>query len=92
MFCRGRVNDGFIDRAPPDAYKGYPSVFVSVGAAEAFRRECEQLVELMRTDGVNVELDVQEDAVHDFLGFTIVPSKKARENVMIRVQSWVDAL
>ncbi|KAJ7210018.1 Alpha/Beta hydrolase protein, partial [Mycena pura] len=53
------------NRAPPNSYKGYPSVFVSVGAAEAFRRECEQLVELMRTDGVNVELDVQADAVHD---------------------------
>ncbi|KAJ7466940.1 Alpha/Beta hydrolase protein [Mycena latifolia] len=80
------------NRAPPNAYKGYPPTFVSVGDAEAFRRECEQLVELMRTDGVDVELDVQEDAVHDFLGFSIVPSNKARENVMVRVQSWVDAL
>ncbi|KAJ6546645.1 Alpha/Beta hydrolase protein [Mycena vulgaris] len=80
------------NRAPHNAYKGYPPVFVSVGDAEAFRRECEQLVALMRTDGVDVELDVQEDAVHDFLGFTIVPSEKARENVMVRVQSWVDAL
>ncbi|KAJ6550457.1 hypothetical protein DFH09DRAFT_1086716 [Mycena vulgaris] len=80
--CGGRISDSFMNRAPHNAYKGYPSVFESVGDAEVFRRECEQLVALMRTDGVDVELDMQEDPVHDFLGFTIVPSKKARENVM----------
>ncbi|KAJ7579746.1 Alpha/Beta hydrolase protein [Mycena floridula] len=80
------------NRAPPNSYKGYPPTFVSVGDAEAFRQECEQLVELMGTDGVNVELDVQKDAVHDFLGMTIVPSEKARESVMVHVESWVAAL
>lgn len=47
----------------------------------------------MRADDVDVTLDVQKDAVHDFLGTgSIVPSEKARKVVMEQVCDWVEAL
>ncbi|KAK0459343.1 uncharacterized protein EV420DRAFT_1479330 [Desarmillaria tabescens] len=52
-----------MDRDPKESYTGYPQNFTSIGDAEAYQRECEQLGEQMRSGGVDVTLDVQTDAV-----------------------------
>jgi hypothetical protein len=47
----------------------------------------------MRQDGVDVTVDVQIDAVHDFWGMgSIVPSEEARKKVALRVYEWVMGL
>jgi len=81
------------DLAKPGSYVGYPRTFVSVGDAEAFQRECDQLVALLQNDGVEVSYDVQRDAVHDFWGWSIaVPSNAARERLAERVYAWIAGL
>ncbi|KIJ40324.1 hypothetical protein M422DRAFT_49241 [Sphaerobolus stellatus SS14] len=76
--------------APPGSYKSYPRTFISIGECEAFRRECEQLHQLMIAGDVDVTLDVQPDAVHDFWGFgDLVPSVKAREALAVNVVNWI---
>jgi acetyl esterase/lipase len=81
------------DLAEPGSYVGYPRTFVSVGDAEAFQRECDQLVGLLQNDGVDVSYDVQQDAVHDFWGCSIaVPSNAARERLAKRIYAWIAGL
>ncbi|KAF8627858.1 hypothetical protein AX15_004205 [Amanita polypyramis BW_CC] len=76
--------------APNGSYTGYPRTFISVGGCEAWRRENQELRDLMFLDGVDVAFDVQEDAVHDFWGFgDIVPSKKARAQVAKVAMEWI---
>ena len=60
----------------------YPPTFVSIGDAESLREENEQLVELLRGDGVDVMLDVQKDAVHDFISMNAIPLDQARESAI----------
>jgi acetyl esterase/lipase len=79
--------------APAGSHIDYPPTFISVGECEAWRRENEQLRDLMIQDGVDVTFDVQEDAVHDFWGFgNMVPSAKARTQVARNVTEWVSSL
>ncbi|KIL66998.1 hypothetical protein M378DRAFT_322995 [Amanita muscaria Koide BX008] len=81
------------NKAPPRAYADYPSTFISVGELEAWRRENEQLCDLMIRDGVDVTWDVQEDAVHDFWGFgDMVPTKRARDQVAKHAVEWIHGL
>lgn len=81
------------NRAPPGSYPGYPPTFLSVGDAEAFQRECTELADRMKADGVDITFDVQKDAVHDFLGMgSAVPSEKARKAVMVHATEWVSEL
>lgn len=79
------------DLAPSGAYIGYPKTFVSVGECEAFKRECEELVSKMVSDGVDVNFNIQADAVHDFWGL-VGPSDRARAQLANDVEAWVDAL
>ena len=46
----------------------------------------------MVSDGVDVNFNVQADAVHDFWGFGGVPSDRARAQLSLDVEAWVDAL
>ncbi|KAF5371594.1 hypothetical protein D9758_003459 [Tetrapyrgos nigripes] len=78
------------NRAFPGSYKSYPPTFISIGDAEALKREAEQLHHLMKNDGVNVILDEQPDASHDFLGVPIIPNDKARENAIVRACEWIE--
>jgi len=79
--------------APSGAYIGYPKTFISVGECEAFKRECEELVSKMVSDGVDVIFNIQADAVHDFWGFGGgIPSDRARAQLSYDVEAWVDAL
>ncbi|KAF8154206.1 Alpha/Beta hydrolase protein [Crassisporium funariophilum] len=78
--------------APPGSYTNYPRTFISVGDCDAFRRECEQLAGVMAVDGVDVTLDMQPDAVHDFWGFKGVPSDRARTLVAKHVVEWLEEL
>ncbi|KAK2460207.1 hypothetical protein APHAL10511_007798 [Amanita phalloides] len=79
--------------APTGSYVGYPKTFISIGECEAWRMENEQLRDAMVRDGVDVTLDMQEDAVHDFWGFgDIVPSKKARAQVARNAVDWISSL
>jgi acetyl esterase/lipase len=81
------------DLASPGSYVGYPKTFISIGDAEAFQRECEQLAQLLQTDGADITLDIQKDAVHDFWGAgEIVPSEAARKQLAQKVYQWIDAL
>ena len=81
-----------IDLAPSGAYVGYPKTFISIGEWEAFKRECEQLASKMVADGVDLIVNIQKDAVHDFWGFGGVPSDRARAQLSQDVEAWVDAL
>lgn len=84
---------GSANRAPPGSYKSYPRTFISVGDAEALQRECTELYTLMHNDGVDVTLDVQKDAVHDFYGLgPLMPHETARANVTKRLVSWVEGI
>ena len=81
------------DLAPSGAYIGYPKTFISVGECEAFKRECEELVSKMVSDGVDVDFNIQADAVHDFWGFDVgIPLARARAQLAYDVEAWVDAL
>lgn len=81
------------DLAPPGIYKGYPKTFLAIGDCDGFQQECDQLADLLRTDGVDLTYDVQKDAVHDFWGVgSIVPSEPARERLAKHVAEWVDTL
>ena len=80
------------DLAPSGAYIGYPNTFISVGECEAFKRECEELVSKMVSDGVDVIFNIQADAVHDFWGFGGIPLDRARAQLSHDVEAWVDAL
>ncbi|KAK7021972.1 hypothetical protein VNI00_017121 [Paramarasmius palmivorus] len=80
------------NRTPPGSYTAYPPTFVSIGDAESLREENEQLVELLRGDGVDVTFDVQKDAVHDFISMDAIPSDQARESAVQSACSWVDRL
>uniref|UniRef100_A0A0W0FTG0 Alpha/beta hydrolase fold-3 domain-containing protein n=1 Tax=Moniliophthora roreri TaxID=221103 RepID=A0A0W0FTG0_MONRR len=80
------------NRAPPGSYTGYPPTFVSIGDAESLQQEVEQLVGLMKNDGVEITLDVQKDATHDFLAMDIVPSDSAREQAIQSACEWVDKI
>jgi acetyl esterase/lipase len=82
--------DMWTDRAPRGSYKDYPPTFISIGEAEALKREAEQLFNLMENDGVKVTLDKQPDASHDFLGVPIIPNDKARENAITRACEWIE--
>ncbi|KAF9269686.1 alpha/beta-hydrolase [Marasmius fiardii PR-910] len=78
------------NRAPVGSYTGYPPIFVSVGDAESLQKENEQLVELMRNDGVDVVLNVQKDAVHDFIAVSkLMPSEAARREAMNKACEWI---
>jgi acetyl esterase/lipase len=80
------------DLAPAGSYIDYPRTFISIGGCEAWRRENEQLRDLMVQDGVDVTFDIQEDAVHDFWGFgSAVPSTKARTQVARNATEWISA-
>ena len=47
----------------------------------------------MVSDGVDVNFNIQTDAVHDFWGFgTGFPSDRARTQLSYDVEAWVDAL
>ena len=93
MVATGMLISVISDLAQPGSYVGYPKTFVSVGDAEGFQRECDQLVGLLQNDGIDVTYDVQQDAVHDFWGWSIaVPSNAARERLAKRVYAWIGAL
>jgi hypothetical protein len=49
-------------------------------------------VSKMVSDGVDVILNIQADAVHDFWGFGGIPSNRARARLAYEVEAWVDAL
>ncbi|KAK7440991.1 hypothetical protein VKT23_016771 [Stygiomarasmius scandens] len=92
------------NRASPNSqiYSGYPPTFLSIGSAECLCREVYQLYELLKGDGVDVEIDVREDAVHDFMAFPstgpsrggliTIPNERARVGVMERAAEWVGGL
>ncbi|KAK0459317.1 uncharacterized protein EV420DRAFT_1479311 [Desarmillaria tabescens] len=70
--------------APKESYTGYPKNFISIGDAEAYQREREQLAEQMRGGSVDVTPDVQKDVVHDLFGMAlpVIPSEIARAQVL----------
>ncbi|KAL0950276.1 hypothetical protein HGRIS_010256 [Hohenbuehelia grisea] len=80
------------NRTPSDGFKDYPPIFVSVGDAEAFKRECDELVDKLRKDGVDVTYDVQKDAAHDFWGALVVPNDAARARLAENVYQWLAEL
>ncbi|KAK0212261.1 hypothetical protein DFS33DRAFT_1376775 [Desarmillaria ectypa] len=79
------------NRAPKESYIGHPKIFISIGDAEEYQRECEQLADQMRGGGVDVTLDVQKDAVHHFFGMAlpVIPSEVARAQVLENVKAWL---
>ena len=81
-----------LDRSPPGAFAPYPKTFISVGECDAFHEECRQVAEKMKEDGVEVLMDTQKDAVHDFVGTDIVPSAPAREKALQLATSWLAEL
>jgi hypothetical protein len=46
----------------------------------------------MVSDGVDVTFNIQADALHDFWGFSGIPSDRARAQLSHDVEAWVDAL
>ena len=46
----------------------------------------------MKEDGVEVLMDTQKDAVHDFVGMDAVPSDPAREKALQLAASWLTDL
>jgi len=81
------------NRAPGETFAGYPRTFISLGGAEAFVEEARELAEKLERNGVDVALDVQPDAVHDFLAFPeVFPSERAREELKKAVVGWVKSL
>lgn len=57
-----------------------------------FRQESEQLVNVMRSDDVDVFWDVQNNAVHDFWGLDGAPSERARSELEENVVTWISSL
>ena len=47
------------NRAPGETFVGYPRTFISLGGAEVFFEEVQELAEKMERNGVEVVVDVQ---------------------------------
>ena len=63
--------------------KGLPPLFIQVGTAEVLMDDSIRLAERAKTAGIEVELDVWEDMIHDFAMFAaVVPeSQQGIENI-----------
>jgi len=81
------------NRADGETFLGYPRTFISLGGAETFVEEVQELADKMERNRVFVSLDIQPDAIHDFFAFpSVFPSDGARENLKKAVIGWVESL
>ncbi|KAI0636897.1 alpha/beta-hydrolase [Trametes polyzona] len=73
---------------PDGLFRGFPRTFVSAGEAEKILDDSLVAAELLKASGVDVTVDVEPDAVHDFMVFTW--HEPERTNALKRVCKWLD--
>lgn len=70
---------------------GFPKTFVHYGDAERLQKEIEHLVSGMKRDGVELEVEMTKDGVHDLLMVKFW-NEIVREGIYERVGGWLDGL
>ncbi|CDO76299.1 hypothetical protein BN946_scf184917.g15 [Trametes cinnabarina] len=71
-------------------FKGFPETYVVAGGAERILDDSLALVEMMKSDAVQVISDIPPDAVHDFPAFTW--HEPERTEVLRRIAQWIDTM
>ncbi|KAI0780857.1 alpha/beta-hydrolase [Trametes elegans] len=73
---------------PAGLFRGFPRTFISAGDAEKILDDSTVIAERLRADGVPVTVDIETDAVHDFMVFTWYEPE--RTDALKRVCKWLD--
>ncbi|KDQ49489.1 hypothetical protein JAAARDRAFT_74697 [Jaapia argillacea MUCL 33604] len=74
---------------PRGSFSNLAPTFITYGDSEAFAPEIQRLVEYMERDGVEAEVRVGQDGMHDFIMNETYCERK-RSQVWVDVGRWVD--
>ncbi|KAM5532026.1 hypothetical protein V8D89_014277 [Ganoderma adspersum] len=69
-------------------FKGFPRTYVSAGGMEMIMDDSTVVAEMMKADGVDVVLDIEPDAIHDYMGFGWMEPERTAG--LQRVGEWLD--
>ncbi|KAI1795806.1 alpha/beta-hydrolase [Ganoderma leucocontextum] len=69
-------------------FKGFPRTYVSAGGMELIVDDSTVVAERMKADGVDVVLDIEPDAIHDYMGFAWMEPERTAG--LKRVGEWLD--
>ena len=69
-------------------FKGFPPTYISAGDAELIVDDSIVAAERLKEDGVDVVLDVEADAIHDYMIFTWWEPE--RTEGLRRLCKWLD--
>ncbi|PIL24059.1 hypothetical protein GSI_13810 [Ganoderma sinense ZZ0214-1] len=69
-------------------FKGFPRTYVSAGGMEMIVDDSTVVVEMMKADGVDVVLDIEADAIHDYMGFAWMEPERTAG--LKKVGEWID--
>nr|VWO98772.1 Mannitol dehydrogenase [Ganoderma boninense] len=69
-------------------FKGFPRTYVSAGGLEMIVDDSIVVAEMMKADGVDVVLDIEPDAIHDYMGFAWMEPE--RTTGLKKVGEWLD--
>lgn len=69
-------------------FNGFPRTYVSAGGMEMIMDDSTVVAEMMKADGVDVVLDIEPDAIHDYMGFGWMEPERTAG--LQRVGEWLD--
>ncbi len=69
-------------------FKGFPKTYVSAGGLELIVDDSTVVAERMKTDGVDVVLDIEPDVIHDYMSFAWMEPERTAG--LKRVGEWLD--